>query len=165
MGSIYYFICIIISKTNWLIPALLLFPLLLVILPVKSPCTINISARTTPLVYIDVAGHGGCCQVFSIWGKITLSDPFWKLICRILVLVTIDNIYLVPEVSLGMELLVTLVTTHIWPVIWLSSRATTISIAVAIEVRFSKKPCWMTVKFPQCMNFGLKYVIYNSPFR
>ena len=50
---------------RWLL-ALLNFPFLMAILPVKSPCTLTIIARDAPLVLVVVAGHGGCCQIFGI---------------------------------------------------------------------------------------------------
>ena len=43
----------------WLL-ALLIFPLLMAILPVKSPCTLTIIARDAPLLLLVVAGHGAC---------------------------------------------------------------------------------------------------------
>ena len=55
-----------VGKTTRRLIALLIFPLLVAILPVKSPCTLTIIARGAPLVLLVVAGHGGCCQIFGI---------------------------------------------------------------------------------------------------
>ena len=55
-----------IEKRNRWILALLNFPFLMAILPVKSPCTLTIIAIDAPLVLLVVAGRAGCCQVFGI---------------------------------------------------------------------------------------------------
>ena len=52
-------------KNIWLL-SLLIFPLLVDILPVKSPRTLTIIARNEQLVILVVAGHGGFCQIFGI---------------------------------------------------------------------------------------------------
>ena len=66
VGSIYYYIGGRIGKTNRWLLALLISPLIMVILPVKYPCTLTIIARVSPLVLVVVAGHGGCFQIFGI---------------------------------------------------------------------------------------------------
>ena len=66
VGAIYYCIGGRVGKTNIWFLALLIFPLLVAILPVKSPCTLTIIARGAPLVLLVVAVHGGCCQIFDI---------------------------------------------------------------------------------------------------
>ena len=53
------------KMTRWLL-ALLIFPLLMAILPVKSPCTLTIIARGAPFVLLVIAGHGGCFQILVI---------------------------------------------------------------------------------------------------
>ena len=55
-----------IGKTNRRILALLNFPFLAAILPVKYLYTLTIISRGAPLVLIVVAFHGGCCQIFDI---------------------------------------------------------------------------------------------------
>ena len=42
-----------------IIPALLHFPLLVTIYTVESPHAIGFISRCTPLILLDVAGHGG----------------------------------------------------------------------------------------------------------
>ena len=69
----------VVKSNRWLL-ALLDFPLLVAILPVKSPCTLTIIARDAPLVLVVVAGHGGCYQIFGIRVNRISSYPFWKLI-------------------------------------------------------------------------------------
>ena len=113
---------------------MLLFPLLVVILTVKSPCTLTIIARGAPLVLIFVAGHGGCCRIFGIWNNRLLSNPFWKLICVLLGWVTTRDISIWPAVFLDTDLLTTFVTSFIWPGRWTSYRATNIYTAMAIEI-------------------------------
>ena len=55
-----------IGKTaRWLL-ALLIFPLLVAILPVKYPYTLTIISIGAPLVLLIVVGHGGCCKIFGI---------------------------------------------------------------------------------------------------
>ena len=54
-------------KLNICLLALLNFTLLVVILLVKSPCTLTIIARDAPLVLLVVAGHGDSYQIFGIW--------------------------------------------------------------------------------------------------
>ena len=49
--------CRVGKTTIWLL-SLLNFPLLMAILPVKSPCTLTIIARGAPFVLLVVAGHG-----------------------------------------------------------------------------------------------------------
>ena len=53
-------------KSNRWILALLNFPLLVAILPVKSPFTLTIIAIDALLVLVVVAGRGGCYQIFGI---------------------------------------------------------------------------------------------------
>ena len=66
IGEIYYCIgCRVGKTTRWLL-SLLNLPLLMAILPVKSPCTLSIIARGAPLVICVAAGNGGCCQIFGI---------------------------------------------------------------------------------------------------
>ena len=50
---------------RWLL-ALLIFPLLMAILPVKFPCTLTMIARVAPFILVVVAGNGGCGQIFGI---------------------------------------------------------------------------------------------------
>ena len=49
-----------IGKMNRWLLALLIFPFLVAIYPVKCPCTKTITERGAPLVLLVVAGHGGC---------------------------------------------------------------------------------------------------------
>ena len=110
------------------------FPLLVSILPVKSPYTLTIIARDAPLVLLVVAGHGRCCRVFGIWDNRLSSHPLWKLIYGLLGWVPTISIPLLIAVFLDMALFITLVTSYIWPGRWLFSRATTISNASDIEI-------------------------------
>ena len=55
-----------IGKLNIWLLALIVFPLLVAILPVKSTCTLTVIARGASLVLVVVAGRGGCCQIFDI---------------------------------------------------------------------------------------------------
>ena len=55
-----------VGKLNRWLLALLNFPLLVAILPLKSSCTLTIIARDAPLLLLVVAGHGGCYQIFGI---------------------------------------------------------------------------------------------------
>ena len=66
IGAIYYCIGGRIGKTTIWLLALLIFPLLMAILPVKSPCTLTIDSRYAPHVLLFVAGHGDCYQIFGI---------------------------------------------------------------------------------------------------
>ena len=114
--------------------ALLIFPLLMDILPLKSLCIITIISICSPHVILVVVGRGGYFNIFGIWNKSFLSDQFWNLICGLLVWVTTRFIFLWPALYLDMALLVTLVTSHIWLYGWPSSRATNISTTVDLEV-------------------------------
>ena len=62
IGAIDYYIVGRVGKMNIWLLALISFPLLVAILPVKS---LTIIARGAPLVLLVVAGHGGCCQIFG----------------------------------------------------------------------------------------------------
>ena len=121
------------KTTRWLL-ALPNFPLLMSILPVKSPCTLTIIARGAPFVLIVIAGHGGCCQVFVIWVNRLCGHPFWKLIYWLLGCVTIRTMYLWPAIFLNIALITTLVTFPIWFGKWPFSRATIIYAASALEI-------------------------------
>ena len=88
---------------RWIL-ALLIFPLLVAVLPVKPPCTITIIARGTPLVLLVVSGHGYCCKIFGVWNNRLLSDPLWKLICRLIGWVPTRAISLWPEFFLDMAI-------------------------------------------------------------
>ena len=68
-----------------MILALLISPLIMAILPGEPPCTITIIARGAPLVLVVVVGHGGCCKIFGILNNGLLIEPFWKIICGLLV--------------------------------------------------------------------------------
>ena len=50
---------------RWIL-ALLIFPFLVAIIPVKYPCTLKIVARGEPLVLLVVAGHGGAVVRYLI---------------------------------------------------------------------------------------------------
>ena len=95
------------------------------ILTVKYPCTITI---------IVVAGSGVYCKVFGIWNKILISDLFWKLIFVLLGWVPTRSSSCWSLVFIDMDLLATLVKSHIWLDRWPSSRATNISTSVDLEV-------------------------------
>ena len=110
------------------------FPLIMAILPVKSPCTLTIIARGAPLVLLVVAGHVGCYQIFGIWDNRLLSHPLSNLICGILGWFPTRSISLLPAVFLDMALFTTLVTSYIWPGRWPSSKDTTISTATVLEI-------------------------------
>ena len=66
VGAIDYCIVARVGKSNIWLLALLIFPFLMTILPVKSSCTLTIIAGGAPLVLLVVAGHGGCFQIFGI---------------------------------------------------------------------------------------------------
>ena len=108
------------------------------ILPVKSSCTTKIISRGAPLILLVVTGHGGCCKIFGIWDNRLLSNPFWKILCGLLGWVPTIAISLWPAIFLDMDLFATLVTSHILPCRWPSSRATTIYTVEAIELKLIK---------------------------
>ena len=81
---------------------------------------------------------GSCWKIFGIWKNRLPSNPFWKLICGLLGWIPTRSIYLWSAVFLDMSLFVTLVTSHILPSRWTSSRVTTISTAAALEVNLLK---------------------------
>ena len=110
------------------------FPLLLEILPVKSLCTLTTIARVALLALLLVEGHGGCCKIFDIWNNRLISNPFWKLSCRLLGWVSTRSISLWRAVFIDMALFTTLVTSHIRPGRWPSSRDTNISTVAAPEI-------------------------------
>ena len=118
---------------NRLILALLISPLLMAILPVKYPCALTIIAIGAPPVLLVVADHGVCYKIFGIWNNRLLSDPFWKLVCGILLWVPTRANSLWPEFFLYMARLATLVTSHIWLDRWPSSSATSISTMKDLE--------------------------------
>ena len=134
VGAIYYWIVGRVGKMNRCLLALFIFPLIVVILPVKSPCTLTIISRVAPLVLVVVAGHGVCCQIFGIWDNRISMNQFWNLICGLLGCYTTRTIFRWPAGFLDMELLTTLVTGYIWPGRWPSSRATTIYTTSALEI-------------------------------
>ena len=103
------------------------------ILPVKSPCTLNIIARGEPRVLVVVAGHVGCYQIFGIWDNIILSHPLWNLICGLLGWFPTRAISLWHVVYPDMALFTTLVTSYIWPGRWPSFRATAIFTTADLE--------------------------------
>ena len=105
------------------------------ILSAKYPCTITIIARGAPLLPLVFAGHVGRCKIFVILNNRLLSDQWCKLIWRLMLWVPTNDSYLWPAISLFMALLATIVTGNIWLERWPSSRATTISTAVALEVK------------------------------
>ena len=106
------------------------------ILTVKYPCTIDIIAICATLVLLVVAGCGGCCKISGIWNKRLISDQLWNLVCVIIGWVCTRSISLWPAVFLGMALLDTLVTSHIWLDKWPSYIATNISSVEDPEVNF-----------------------------
>ena len=134
VGAIYYCLGDRVGKSNRWLLALLNFPLLVAILPAKSPCTLTIIARDAPLVLLVVVGHGGCYHIFGIWVNRLSSYPFWKLIYWLLGFVNTRSMSRWPAVFLDMALFIALVTNYIWPGRWPSSRSTTISTAAALEI-------------------------------
>ena len=96
---------------RWIL-AFLIFPLLVAILPVKSPCTLSIIARGAPLLFLVVAGHGGCCQIFGILDNKLIDHPFWKLVCGLLGWVPTRAVSLWPTVFWIWPFL-----PHLWQVI------------------------------------------------
>ena len=62
--------------------------------------------------------------------------PFWNIIFGILVWVPTIAIYLETMTYLDMRLIFTLVTNDIWPLWWASSRATTFTTDMVLEVNF-----------------------------
>ena len=118
--------------TRWFF-ALITFPFLMAILPVKSPCTLTIISRGAPTVLLVVAGHGCCCQIFGIWDNRLSSYPFWKLIFGLLLWFPTRATCFWPTVFLYLTLFTTLVKFPIWPGRWPFFRATTISTAATLE--------------------------------
>ena len=57
--------CRVGKMNRWLL-ALLIPPLLVAILTVKSLCTLTIIAGGSSLVQILIAGHDGCCKIVGI---------------------------------------------------------------------------------------------------
>ena len=119
-----------------MILALLISPLIMAILPVKPPCTITIIARGAPLVLVVVVGHGRFYKIFGVWNSRHLIELFWKLIFRLLGWVPNRASSFWSFCFLGMDLLATLVISHIWLDRRTSSRATTIYTAADLEVNF-----------------------------
>ena len=134
VGAIDYCIGGRIGKTNRWLLALLSFPLLVAILPVKSPCPTTIISWGAPLVLLVDSGHGVCCNIFGIWYNRLLINQLWKLICGFLGWVPTRAIFLWPVLFLDISLFATLVTIHIWPGRWPSSISTNISTAADLEV-------------------------------
>ena len=114
IGAIYYCIGGRIGKTTRWLLALLIFPLLMAIFPVKSPCTLTIIARCASFVLLVIADHGGCCQILVIWVNRICIHPLWKLIHGLLGCVISGTISLWLAVFLNMALFTTLVTFSIW---------------------------------------------------
>ena len=103
-------------------------------LPVKSPCTLTIISRGSPLILLIVAVHGGCCRIFGIWNNRLPSYPFWNIIWGIIGWVPTRAISLWPSVFLEMSIFTTLVTSHILPGRLPSSISTTIFTAIDPEI-------------------------------
>ena len=90
---------------NWWV--FLGFSLLLVsIFPLNYPQTITTITRHKPLVFLSVAGCGGCFGVFSIWNNMFLGYPWWNIVCRLLGWVPNRTIFIGLVVPLYMTLLV-----------------------------------------------------------
>ena len=115
VGAIDYYIGGRIGKMNIWLLALIISPLLMTILPEKSPCTLPIISRGPQLVILVFAGHGGCFQIFGVWYNRILSNPLRKLICGLLGWDPTRAISLWPAVFLDMAPFATLVTSYIWP--------------------------------------------------
>ena len=151
--------CIVVrvGKTNRWLPALIIFPLLMAILPVKSPWILTIIARGAPLVLVVVTGHGGCCPIFGIWDNRLISHRLWKLICGILGLFhTKANPPLTCSISgygpfkngcvkLYLTWQMNLFQSH-YHFHYGSSWN-----------QLASKPCWLNVKWPQCMPLEVKF--------
>ena len=105
-----------IIKSNRLFLDFILFPLLMVVLLMKSPCAIIIIARNTPFMILVVMSHGGCWYILTIRYKRLLVDPFWKLYCWVLGQFSFRDTPLWFSVSLEMAHFSTLVTNNIWHV-------------------------------------------------
>ena len=65
---------------NLIIPSLIHFPLLMIIFPVESPHVIGIISIFTPIILLDVAGHGEFFYIFIILYNIIIGFPFWNII-------------------------------------------------------------------------------------
>ena len=78
--------------------------------------------------------HGGCCKILGIWNNILLSEPFWKLVFVLLWWFPTSYSSLWPAVFLGVSILATLVTSHIWLERLPFYRATNISTVGDIEL-------------------------------
>ena len=119
---------------NILIIYLLPFPIILVIFTVISPCTITIIVRSVPVLFLAVAGYGGCWQVIHIWRNKIIGDPFWNISCWIIGWTYGITISIVITVPIDMYLLAELVTSYIWPGRRPSTRAITISAADNLKI-------------------------------
>ena len=90
---------------NWWV--FLGFSLLLVsIFPLNYPQTITTITRHKPLVFLSVAGCGGCCWVFSSWNNMFLGYPLRNIAWRLLGWVPNRTIFIGLVVPLYMTLLV-----------------------------------------------------------
>ena len=123
---------------RWFI-ALIIFPLIMAIHPLKEPHTITIILRREKFVLVVVASHVGFWQIFGIWNNRILDDPLWKLIYWLIGWVSTRSSLLWPAVFLEMTLLATLVTSQILSSSRTSSRTTTISIAVDPEINLLQR--------------------------
>ena len=136
--------------------ALINFPFLMAILPVKYPVTLNIITRGAPLVLIVFAGHGGCFQIFDIRDNRFLSYPFWKLICGLLWWVLTRAISLWPAVFLDMDLFY-----HTCDKLYLTWQMTLFQSHYHFHCNGSwnqpaSKTCWLTGQWPQYMPSEVK---------
>ena len=148
------------EKTNRLSIALLIFPLHMAILPVKSPCTLTIISLGVPLVIIVVVGHGVCCKIFAIWNNRLLSNPFWKLVCVILGWFPTRAISLWPVVFLDMAIFATGDKSY------LTWQTTLLHIPYHSHFGGSwsqlvSKNSWSTAQFTQCMTLEVKIGFEN----
>ena len=106
------------------------------ILIVKSPCTATVIAIGAQLLFVFVAGHGGCWHIFGIWNSRLLGYPLWKLVRGIIVWVPNRSSSVWPAVFLDMAHFAILATSHIWSGRLTSYIDTTISTVWCLEVNF-----------------------------
>ena len=85
----------------------------MIIFPVESPHVIGIILIFTPIILLDVAGHGKIFYIFIILYNSIIGFLLWNTICGILVWVPTITISLETVTSLYMKLIVTLLTNNI----------------------------------------------------
>ena len=115
---------------------MILFPLLVANLPVRTPCNIIIIERNTPSVLIVVVFQGVCCQIFHIYNSRLLSDPFWKIYCWDIRWITTRKKYIGFSINFIWPFFSTLVTSCNWLVRWISTTVIFFTTLADFEIIF-----------------------------